>query len=289
MALLPSERKSLLICGGACMLVLFTLMAMNGGGGRHMSMRDWSPQPAAPPTSDLLNEMKALQTRIAELEQRLGARHDRRADRRESALERAEHRIAAVFAEDTSEVVVSTTPAALPTAAAAVKGAAHGGGGGGGGPSGGGGGGSAGSGAVGGGGGSGAVAAAAPLRELALPPAAEGVVPNASWWSDRMVELPGGMWCPKPPPFASAKPALPLVKAGEEKPRLTTELAKKHASADNMLIATYVNYNRLDFAFTLVRHLIALQQPHYLVGALDDEAGRGLQARGVPTFFMLIN
>ena len=46
-----------------------------------------------------------------------------------------------------------------------------------------------------------------------------------------------------------------------------------------MLIATYVNYNRLDFAFTLVRHLIALQQPHYLVGALDDEAGRPRRSR----------
>ena len=64
------------------------------------------------------------------------------------------------------------------------------------------------------------------------------------------------------------------VEPGTAKPGLTTELAKKHASHDNMLIATYVNYNRLDFAYTFVKHLIALNNPHFL-GALDEKALRG--------------
>ena len=44
--------------------------------------------------------------------------------------------------------------------------------------------------------------------------------------------------------------------APDEKPLLTAALAKKHASADNLLVATYVNFNRLDFAFTLVQQLL---------------------------------
>ena len=55
-----------------------------------------------------------------------------------------------------------------------------------------------------------------------------------------------------PPPYAAPKPALPEVAAPAEKPLLTAALAKRYASADNLLIATYVNFNRLDFAFTLV-------------------------------------
>ena len=49
---------------------------------------------------------------------------------------------------------------------------------------------------------------------------------------------------------------------------------------------TYVNANRLDFVYTFVKHLIALGQRHYLIGALDEKALRGLQARGIPCFFM---
>jgi hypothetical protein len=131
-----------------------------------------------------------------------------------------------------------------------------------------------------------AAAAGSYTPERPLLDSALRVVPNASWWSNLQVELPGGLWCPRPPPYAAVKPQLPKLKPPDDKPKLTRELAKKHASADNMLIATFVNYDRLDFAFTLVKHLIALNQPHYLVGALDDEAGRGLQARGIPTFFM---
>lgn len=43
---------------------------------------------------------------------------------------------------------------------------------------------------------------------------------------------------------------------------------------------------RLDFAFTMVRHLIALGQPHYVVGALDMPALEALLARGIPAFYI---
>ncbi len=129
--------------------------------------------------------------------------------------------------------------------------------------------------------------AAALGPERLAPPAPPSSVPNASWWSPMQTQLPGGLWCPKPPEYAAAKPELRLVASPPtDKPVLTEALARKFASPDNMLIVTYVNYHRLDFAFTLVKHLVSLSNPHYLVGALDDEAGRGLQEKGVPTFFM---
>ena len=109
------------------------------------------------------------------------------------------------------------------------------------------------------------------LPERTHPPPAQGVVPMASWWSDKDVKTASGEWCRKPPPYAAPKPPLPELAPGSDKPLLTTALAKKHASSDNLLIATYVNYNRLDFAYTFVKHLLALNNPHFLVGALDEK------------------
>jgi len=119
-----------------------------------------------------------------------------------------------------------------------------------------------------------------------MPITPKGTVGLASWWSDKQVQTVNGEWCGKPPPYAAPKRPLPDVPPGDDKPALTTELAKKHASRDNMLIATYVNYNRLDFAYTFVKHLIALGNPHFLVGALDDDALRGLQKHGIPSFLI---
>ena len=126
----------------------------------------------------------------------------------------------------------------------------------------------------------------ASLPERSAPKLKKETVGMASWWSDKEVQTPNGEWCRKPPPYAAAKPALPRLPEGTEKPTLTTALAKKHASPDNMLIATYVNYNRLDFAYTFVKHLVALKNPHFLVGALDEKALRGLETRGIPSFLI---
>ena len=129
-------------------------------------------------------------------------------------------------------------------------------------------------------------AGAAALPERVAPKVAMGVVPTASWWTDKEVQTANGEWCRKPPPYAMAKPPLPRAPEGTDRPGLTTELAKRHASKDNMLIATYVNYNRLDFAYTFVKHLVALGNPHFLVGALDEKALRGLQSNGIPSFLI---
>lgn len=146
-------------------------------------------------------------------------------------------------------------------------------------------------------------AAVAPVMELTILPRAvsnsegmqkrttpawpTGVVPRASWWSDSETQRAGSpLWCPEPPPYAALKPELKTLAPVDDKPRLTAALAKKHASRDNMLIVTYVNFHRLDFVYTLVKHLIALNNPNYLIGALDEEALRGLQQHGIPCFFM---
>ena len=130
-------------------------------------------------------------------------------------------------------------------------------------------------------------------EERKAPAVADGVVPLASWWSDREVSryAPPERRAARVVPQAAAcapapKPELPSVAPPSEKPRLTTELAKAHASKDNLLIVTYVNANRLDFVYTFVKHLIAKGQRHYLNGAHDEKALRGLQAHGIPCFFM---
>ena len=105
-----------------------------------------------------------------------------------------------------------------------------------------------------------AVAATAVVTtgQRVAPPVPTNTVGMASWWSDQEVQVAGGAWCRMPPPYAAPKPPLPEVAAPAEKPLLTAALAKRYASADNLLVATYVNFNRLDFAFTLVKQLIAL-------------------------------
>ena len=61
----------------------------------------------------------------------------------------------------------------------------------------------------------------------------------------------------------------------DEKPLLSVAMARQHASPDNMLIVTYVNANRVNFALTWVRPLEAQQQPHRRAAA----AARGVAAK----------
>ena len=128
-------------------------------------------------------------------------------------------------------------------------------------------------------------------EERKAPAVADGVVPLASWWSDREVSRyapPGGRaarWCRKPPPCAAPKPS---CRAWRRRRRSAADDRAREGARvkDNLLIVTYVNANRLDFVYTFVKHLIALGQRHYLIGALDEKALRGLQAHGIPCFFM---
>ena len=97
-------------------------------------------------------------------------------------------------------------------------------------------------------------------------------------------------WCREPPLYSARKPILPpvaLPSGWKQTPQtLTREFVHKHASPKNFIIATYINFKRLDFAFTMVRHLVALQQPHYIVGAMDMPALEGLLSHGVPAFYI---
>jgi len=72
----------------------------------------------------------------------------------------------------------------------------------------------------------------------------------------------------------------------ETPPTLTREFVTRHASPKNFIIATYINFKRLDFAYTMVKHLIALEQPHYIVGAMDMAALEGLLGHGIPAFYI---
>mmetsp|Transcript_21209 Transcript_21209/g.66518 ORF Transcript_21209/g.66518 Transcript_21209/m.66518 type:complete len:672 (+) Transcript_21209:60-2075(+) len=67
---------------------------------------------------------------------------------------------------------------------------------------------------------------------------------------------------------------------------LTRELVGKCASADKMIIVSFVNAHYMDFARNWVRHLVSAGNPHFLVGALDDEAYKQLRAANVPSFDM---
>ena len=113
------------------------------------------------------------------------------------------------------------------------------------------------------------------------------VVPEPAYWTTERVKMADGRTCRKPPPYAACKPELPRSAAPvADKPVLTAALARQHASADNMLIVTYINYNRVNFALTWVRHLQAEKQPHHLVAALDAKALAVLEARGVASYLL---
>ena len=117
-----------------------------------------------------------------------------------------------------------------------------------------------------------------------------GSVPHASWWSSNEVEVASDQWCRAPPDFSLPKPQLatttPPAGWREQPPRLTKELVNSHASPENFIIVTYVNFKRLDFAYTMVRHLHSLRQPHFLVGAMDLPALEGLLSHSVPSFYI---
>lgn len=104
------------------------------------------------------------------------------------------------------------------------------------------------------------------------------------------MQVANNQWCREPPTYSARKP--PLLEAALPNgwkgapPKLTHEFVRKHASPKNFVIATYINFKRLDFAMTMVKHLIALGQPHYIVGAMDMPALEGLLAHGIPAFYI---
>ena len=110
--------------------------------------------------------------------------------------------------------------------------------------------------------------------------------PDACYWTSEKVQVAPGRTCPKPPPYARVKEDLPFRLPSDKKPLMSASLARAHASKDNMLIVTYINYNRVSFALTWVRHLRSVNQPHHLVAALDRKALVALERRGVPSYLL---
>ena len=127
-------------------------------------------------------------------------------------------------------------------------------------------------------------------EERKAPAVADGVVPLASWWSDREVSRyapPGGAPRSGAASRRRARRRSPSCRAWRRRREAAADdrAREAHASKDNLLIVTYVNANRLDFVYTFVKHLIALGQRHY-PSARSTRRRRGLQARGIPCFFM---
>ena len=127
--------------------------------------------------------------------------------------------------------------------------------------------------------------------ESAVPPEGHRTrsahqAPAACYWTEDTEIVAPRFTCRKPPPYARPKKSLPTSGRTAAKPLLSAALAKQHASSDNMLIVTYINRIRVDFALAWVRHLVAEKQLHHLVAALDSEALALLETHGVPCYML---
>lgn len=84
----------------------------------------------------------------------------------------------------------------------------------------------------------------------------------------------------------AVEPAGPVQLAGEDSAHLSADLVKQFASPEGQIIVTFVNAHYMDFAVTWVTHLRRAGCNHFLIGALDAEALKLLQARGYQAFSM---
>ena len=74
--------------------------------------------------------------------------------------------------------------------------------------------------------------------------------------------------------------------AGREAFRLTRFLIRSRCNEHNIILVTFVNYQRCDYGFTWHWHVQRLGLSNYLVGAMDGKALDLLAAKRVPTFDM---
>ena len=68
--------------------------------------------------------------------------------------------------------------------------------------------------------------------------------------------------------------------------RLTKELIRSRCNAHNIILVTFVNSKRADYGYTWAAHVNRLNLTNYLVGAMDGEALKKLNARNIPSFDM---
>jgi hypothetical protein len=68
--------------------------------------------------------------------------------------------------------------------------------------------------------------------------------------------------------------------------RLSHGLIRSRCNSHNIILVTFVNYQRCDYGFTWAGHVQRLGLENYLVGAMDGKALETLVAGRVPTFDM---
>ena len=82
---------------------------------------------------------------------------------------------------------------------------------------------------------------------------------------------------------AGAAAAQPAAKWGY---KLTPELIKLRCNSDNIILVTFVNAKRANYAYTWAAHLHRLGLSNYLVGAMDSKALDKLINRSIAAFDM---
>ena len=83
-----------------------------------------------------------------------------------------------------------------------------------------------------------------------------------------------------PPAAVAARPTAPATGGGPDY-RLSKERILAHCDAHNIILVTFVNSNRANYAYTWAGHIIRLKLTNYMVGAMDDGALAKLAARNI--------
>jgi hypothetical protein len=88
------------------------------------------------------------------------------------------------------------------------------------------------------------------------------------------------------PPSGAAVPPAPVLPSGAPDYRLSVERIKAHCDSHNIILVTFVNSKRANYAYTWASHLMRLRLTNYMVGAMDGEALVKLAKRNITAFDM---
>ena len=88
------------------------------------------------------------------------------------------------------------------------------------------------------------------------------------------------------PPSGVAVPPAPVLPSGAPDYRLSVERIKAHCDSHNIILVTFVNSKRANYAYTWASHLMRLRLTNYMVGAMDGEALVKLTKRNITAFDM---
>ena len=90
------------------------------------------------------------------------------------------------------------------------------------------------------------------------------------------------------PPSGAASGAVPAPVRSSGAPDYTLSVTriKAHCDSHNIILITFVNSKRANYAYTWAAHLMRLRLTNYMVGAMDGEALVKLTKRNITTFDM---